>query len=79
MRQPDRHPRTHALGRTPRNWAEEIPARHTTRASNEPTQGQNKTNKRVGFGFRTFRNDRSRVPLHARGVKCDLLATLTPP
>lgn len=82
LRQTRRHPRVQALGRTLRNWAEEILAWHTTGASNGPTEGQNnliKATKRVGFGFRTFRNYRIRVLLDAGGVNWDLLPTLTPP
>lgn len=79
--QPHRHQRVRALGRTLRNWASEILAWHTTRASNGPTEGQNnliKAVKRVGFGFRTFRNYRIRVLLDAGGVNWNLLPTLTP-
>jgi transposase len=52
------------LGNTLRNWRREILAWHTTAASDGPTEGQNnliKATKRVGFGFRTFPNDRTRV------------------
>ena len=82
LRRPDRHHRVRQLGRTLRNWAEEILAWHTTRATNGPTEGQNnliKATKRVGFGFRTFRNYRIRVLLDAGGVNWNLLPTLTPP
>jgi len=82
LRQPHRHERVRALGRTLRNWGAEILAWHTTRASNGPTEGQNnliKATKRVGFGFRTFGNYRIRVLLDAGGVNWNLLPTLTPP
>ncbi len=79
LRKPHRHERVRALGRTLRNWGAEILAWHTTRASNGPTEGQNnliKATKRVGFGFRTFRNYRIRVLLDAGGVNWNLLPTL---
>jgi transposase len=81
LRQPSRHEHVRRLGRTLRNWADEILAWHPTQASNGPTEGQNnliKAVKRVGFGFRTFRNYRIRVLLHAGGVNWNLLPTLTP-
>ena len=79
---PDRHAHVRRLGRTLCNWAAEILGWHTTKATNGPTEGQNnliKATKRVGFGFRTFRNYRIRVLLDAGGVNWDLLPTLTPP
>ena len=79
---PDRHAHVRRLGRTLRNWAAEILGWHTTKATNGPTEGQNnliKATKRVGFGFRTFRNYRIRVLLDAGGVNWDHLPTLTPP
>lgn len=81
LRQPHRHEKVRTLGRTLRDWASEILAWHATRASNGPTEGQNnliKATKRVGFGFRTFRNYRIRILLDAGGVNWDLLPTLTP-
>ncbi len=81
LRQPHRHEHVRALGKTLHNWASEILAWHTTRTSNGPTEGQNnliKATKRVGFGFRTFRNYRIRVLLDAGGVNWNLLPTLTP-
>ncbi len=81
LRGPDRHPETRKLGRTLNAWFKEIVAWHTHRASNGPTEGQNnliKATKRVGFGFRTFRNYRIRVLLDAGGCDWNLLPTLTP-
>ncbi len=81
LRQPNRHEHIRRLGRTLRNWASEILAWHTTRATNGPTEGQNnliKAVKRTGFGFRTFRNYRIRVLLQAGGVNWNLLPTMTP-
>jgi transposase len=81
LRQSHRPEHVRRLGNTLRNWGREILAWHTTKASNGPTEGQNnliKATKRVGFGFRTFRNYRIRVLLDAGGVNWDLLPTLTP-
>jgi transposase len=82
LSQAQRHKHIRALAKTLRNWATEILAWHTTAASSGPTEGQNnliKATKRVGFGFRTFRNYRIRVLLDAGGVNWNLLPTLTPP
>ncbi len=60
-----------ALGRTLASWRTEILAHHTTGASNGPTEGLNlcvKKVKRCGHGFRSFKNYRLRVLLHAGGV-----------
>jgi transposase len=60
-----------SLGHTLASWRTEILAHHDTGASNGPTEGLNllvKKVKRCGHGFRTFRNYRLRVPLHAGGV-----------
>lgn len=81
LRRPDRHPEIQKLGRTLRTWFHEILAWHTTKASNGPTEGQNnliKATKRVGFGFRSFRNYRIRVLLDAGKPDWTLLPTLTP-
>ena len=81
LRCPERQPETRKLGRTLRTWFKEIVAWHTTRASNGPTEGQNnliKATKRVGSGFRSFRNYRIRVLLDAGAPDWNLLPTLTP-
>ncbi len=59
------------LGNTLASWRTEILARHTTGASNGPTEGLNllvKKVKRAGHGFRSFANYRLRILLHAGGV-----------
>lgn len=69
------------LGRTLRRWADQIVAWHHAQVSNGPTEAMNsliKRVKRVGFGFRKFRNYRLRVLLYAGRPNWDLLATLTP-
>ncbi|MGH3629673.1 MAG: ISL3 family transposase [Sciscionella sp.] len=60
-----------SLGRTLAAWRTEILAHHDTGASNGPTEGLNllvKKVKRCGHGFRSFKNYRLRVLLHAGGV-----------
>lgn len=60
-----------SLGATLASWRTEILARHTTGASNGPTEGLNlcvKKVKRAGHGFRRFDNYRLRVLLHTGGV-----------
>src|SRR5918996_1005261 len=60
-----------SLGNTLKSWRREILARHTTGASNGPTEGLNlcvKKVKRCGHGFRSFDHYRLRVLLHAGGV-----------
>lgn len=69
------------LGRTLRRWADEIVAWHAAQVSNGPTEAINsliKRIKRVGFGFRRFRNYRLRVLLYAGQPNWDRLATITP-
>jgi transposase len=69
------------LGRTLRRWADQIVAWHTAQVSNGPTEAMNtliKKVKRVGHGFRRFRNYRLRVLLCAGQPNWDLLATITP-
>jgi transposase len=69
------------LGRTLRRWADEIVAWHRAQVSNGPTEAMNsliKRVKRIGFGFRRFRNYRLRVLLYAGQPNWDLLATITP-
>ena len=60
-----------SLGKTLRRWRPEILARHTTGASNGPTEGLNlcvKKVKRCGHGFRSFEHYRLRVLLHTGGI-----------
>ena len=69
------------LGRTLRTWADQIVAWHRAQVSNGPTEAVNsliKRIKRVGFGFRRFRNYRLRVLLYAGRPNWDNLAALTP-
>jgi hypothetical protein len=68
-----RHPHAEirSLGNTLASWRSEILARHSTGASNGPTEGLNlcvKKVKRCGHGFRRFDNYRLRVLLHTGGV-----------
>jgi len=81
LRHPARHRETRKLVRTLRTWHHEILALHNTHVSSGPTEGQNnliKATKRVGFGFRSFRNYRIRVLLNAGKPDWTLLSTLTP-
>jgi transposase len=60
-----------SLGNTLASWRTEILARHSTGASNGPTEGLNlciKKVKRAGHGFRRFDNYRLRVLLHTGGA-----------
>ena len=60
-----------SLGNTLASWRTEILARHSTGASNGPTEGLNlcvNKVKRCGHGFRRFDNYRLRVLLHTGGV-----------
>jgi len=69
------------LGRTLRRWRSEILAWHRAQVTNGPTEAMNnliKAIKRVGFGFRRFRNYRLRVLLYAGQPNWNLLATITP-
>jgi transposase len=69
------------LGRTLGRWAGPIAAWHTSGLSNASTEGANnliKRIKRIGFGFRSFRNYRIRVLLYAGKPNWDLLPGLTP-
>jgi transposase len=64
-------PEVVSLGNTLKSWRREILARHTTGASNGPTEGLNlcvKKVKRCGHGFRSFDHYRLRVLLHAGAV-----------
>ena len=74
-------PELRQLGRTLRRWHHEIVAWHQAQVSNGPTEATNsliKLIKRVGFGFRRFRNYRLRVLLYAGRPNWDRLATVTP-
>jgi transposase len=69
------------LGRTLRTWRTEICAWHQAQVTNGPTEATNnliEVIKRIGFGFRRFRNYRLRVLLYAGRPNWDLLATVTP-
>ena len=69
--QGDEVPEIRSLGNTLASWRTEILARHSTGASNGPTEGLNlcvKKVKRCGHGFRRFDNYRLRVLLHTGGV-----------
>jgi len=69
------------LGRTLSTWHHQIVAWHQAQISNGPTEATNsliKLVKRVGFGFRRFRNYRLRVLLYAGRPNWDLLAAITP-
>jgi transposase len=82
LRTPGRHRHLQRLGRTLHTWRSEILAWHTTGVSNGPTEGQNnliKAIKRIGYGFRSFHNYRTRLLLAHGGVDWTLLPTLTPP
>ena len=57
-----------SLGRTLKNWRNDIIAWHKIQISNGPTEGANNLIKRVtrvAFGFRSFRNFHVRVLLYA--------------
>lgn len=70
----DEVPEIVSLGQTLRRWRKEILAHHATSASNGPTEAMNllvKKVKRVGHGFKSFRNYRLRVLLHCGGIEWD--------
>jgi len=74
-------PEVRSLGRTLRTWRNQILAWHQARVSNGPTESINnliKRIKRIGFGFRRFKNYRTRVLLYAGKPNWDLLATIVP-
>ena len=74
-------PEINQLGRTLIRWRTQIAAWHQAHVTNGPTEAANnliKRIKRVGFGFRRFRNYRIRVLLYAGRPNWDLLATVTP-
>lgn len=65
------------LAVTVRQWQPRILAYHQRRLSNARSEAMNlliKRIKRVGFGFRNFRNYRLRLLLHC-GMRWDLRAT----
>lgn len=69
------------LGRTISRWVDQIVAWHQALLSNGPTEAVNnliKRIKRIGFGFRSFRNYRIRALLYAGRPNWDLLTTITP-
>lgn len=79
--EPDMAPELRQLGRTLRTWRHEICAWHRAQVTNGPTEATNnliKVIKRIGFGFRRFRNYRLRVLLYAGRPNWDQLATITP-
>ncbi len=70
-----------SLGRTLKNWRNEIIAWHRSHASNGPTEAVNnlvKRVKRAAFGFRTFRSFRVRALLYAGKPNWSLLETVMP-
>ncbi|MEQ8716122.1 MAG: ISL3 family transposase [Acidimicrobiales bacterium] len=74
-------PEINQLGRTVARWATQITNWHRSGLSNGPTEAINnliKRIKRIGFGFRKFRNYRIRALLYAGRPNWDLLDTLTP-
>lgn len=67
-RRPAMPPELQRLGRTLRTWFDRVCNYHLARMSNGPTEALNnliKRIKRVGFGFRNFRNYRIRALLYA--------------
>jgi transposase len=61
-------PEIQKLGRTIRTWFDKIANFHIARVSNGPTESLNnliKRIKRIGFGFRNFKNYRIRALLYA--------------
>ncbi len=70
-----------SLGRTLRNWRDEIIAWHRSKATNGPTEAANnliKRVKRAAFGFTSFRNFRIRSLLYAGRPSWSLLETIYP-
>jgi transposase len=65
---PSMPPELRKLGRTFKAWSDKICNFHIARVSNGPTEALNnliKRIKRIGFGFRNFRNYRVRALLYA--------------
>jgi transposase len=74
-------PEINQLGRTIGRWATQITNWHRSGLTNGPTEAINnlvKRIKRIGFGFRRFRNYRIRALLYAGRPNWALLDTLTP-
>ena len=74
-------PEVNSLGRTLIRWKTQIVAWHHARVSNGPTEAINnliKRIKRIGFGFRRFRNYRIRASSKLGKPNWELLATITP-
>lgn len=74
-------PEINQLGRTIARWATQITNWHRSGLSNGPTEAINnlvKRIKRIGFGFRRFRNYCIRALLYAGKPNWALLDTLTP-
>lgn len=74
-------PEVNQLGRMLKRWLTQITNWHRRQVSNGPTEGANnmiKLAKRIGFGFRSFRNYRVRALLYAGRPNWDLLDTLLP-
>ena len=70
-----------SLGRTLKNWRNEIIAWHRSHVSNGPTEAVNnlvKRVKRAAFGFRSFRSFRVRALLYAGKPNWSLLETVMP-
>ena len=75
-------PEVNQLGKTLHTWRPQIVAWHQARVTNASTEAVNnliKRVKRVAFGFRNFRNYRTRALLYAGKPNWNLLPTLTPP
>ena len=67
------------LGRTLRAWFDKICNFHVARVSNGPTEALNnliKRIKRIGFGFRNFKNYRIRALLYAGRPNCRVLGSI---
>ncbi len=74
-------PEVNSLGRTLHRWRTQITNWHRRKVSNGPTEGANnmiKLAKRIGFGFRNFRNYRIRALLYAGRPNWNLLDQLLP-
>lgn len=79
--QDERPPEVRSLGRTIVRWAAQIVAWHASGITNAATEAANnliKRIKRVGFGFRSFRNYRIRVLLYAGRPNWALLERIYP-
>ena len=75
-------PEVNQLGKTLQAWRPQIVAWHRARVTNASTEVVNnliKRVKRAAFGFRNFRNYRTRALLYAGKPNWNLLPTLTPP